>query len=360
MKLEPADWQTLLPVFRETFKIWSPGLSRRDYLEYQMKQAIHPWARRNLRHLTLNKAERPVSSLKFSTIDLQTRGRRFKIGGIGAVYTQLECRNKGCASELVERVIDLAKQESYDGLILFSDIDCQFYSRFGFEEIGSADLLIHIPFLKGKTEFPENIACGEGGSITIEVDGNSFETRQERFRKEHLDYAVRHYGQWLRRQPYGIVRDQNYFSYKLMRETFLHDHSKLAWPALNITTVKRNGMPCGYAITESAGGVLRVLEIAAPADCREILWTSFLVRALSEKLQRIRAWEGLAADFSPSFNLKQLITKIGLKHLFPDGYKGQLNYYERSWGKGMLLPFDDKLNDLHMTAPCPLVELDHL
>ncbi len=257
-------------------------------------------------------------------------------------------------------MIDLAKQESYDGLILFSDIDCQFYSRFGFEEIGSADLLIHIPFLKGKTEFPENISFGAGGALTIQADGNSFETRQERFRKEHLDYAVRHYGQWLRRQPYGIVRDQNYFSYKLMRETFLHDHSKLAWPALSITTVNCNGIPGGYAITETAGGVLRVLEIAAPADCREILWTSFLVKALSEKLQRIRAWEGLAADFSPSFNLKQLITKIGLNHLFPDGYKGQLNYYERSWGKGMLLPFDDKLNDLHMTAPCPLVELDHL
>ncbi|HIA52009.1 MAG TPA: GNAT family N-acetyltransferase [Candidatus Melainabacteria bacterium] len=360
MKLEPADWQTLLPVFRETFKIWSPGLSRRDYLEYQHKQANHPWARRNLRHLTLSRKGRIVSSLKLSSIDLQTRGHLYKLGGIGAVYTQLECRSMGYASQLVQETIELAKSEKYQGLILFSDIDCDFYARFGFTEIGSADLLIHIPFIKGSPEFPKNIDCGDDGTISLTLEDKCFELHQERLFPEHLEFATRHYRQWLRRQPYGIVRDRSYFSYKLMRETFLHSHSRLAWPALNITKASCNGIVGGYAITESAGGVLRILEIAAPKDFREAIWASLLVRALQEKLMRIRAWEGLARDFAPSFNLKQLIKKTGLDEVLPSGYRGQLNYYNRSWGKGMLLPFDDNLADLHMTAPCPLVELDHL
>lgn len=402
MKLEPADWQTLLPVFRETFKIWSPGLSRRDYLEYQFKQANHPWARRNLRHFTLKRKGKIVSSMKFSTIELKARGLSYKLAGIGAVYTQLDCRHMGYATELMEAAAELAESESYQGMILFSDIDCEFYARFGFEEIGAADLLIHLPFLKGKPAFPSHISCeddcgadlNDGGAqnydtqnydtqnyetqngstqngstkidspknarINLTLDGKSFELLHEKLLPEHLDFTARHYMQWLSRQPYGIVRDRNYFSYKLMREMFLHSHSRLAWPALNITKVSENGRPGGYAITESAGGVLRILEIVAPQEFREPIWAGLLVHALKEKLMRIRAWEGLANDFAPSFNLKQLIKKCGLDEILPTGYKGQLNYYDRSWGRGMILPFDDKLADLHLTAPCPLVELDHL
>ncbi|MBA3993729.1 MAG: hypothetical protein C0469_09400 [Cyanobacteria bacterium DS2.3.42] len=360
MKLESAEWQALLPVFSETFKIWSPGLSRRDYLEYQFKQANHPWARRNLRHLTLVSSGKIVSSLKFSTIELQVRAETYKIGGIGAVYTQLACRSKGYASELMEETIELAKDEEFQGLLLFSDIDCGFYTRFGFEEIGAADLLIHLPFIKGTPVFPAHINVDDDVTMTIEIEGNSFELSQEKFLPDHLDYTSRHYRQWLRRQSYGITRNQQYFSYKLMRENYLHTHSRLAWPALSIMTVKTKDASAGYAVTESAGGVVRILEIVAPRSAREAIWAALLVRSVQQKMMRIRAWEGLAADFAPGFNLKQLIKTAGLEEVFPPGFKGQLNYYDRSWGRGMLLPFVDTLEDLHMSAPCPLVELDHL
>ncbi len=360
MNLEFADWQALLPVFRETYKIWSPGLSRSDYLEYQSKQENHPWARRNLRHLTLNKGGKIVSSLKLSNLDLQVRGKTFKVGGLGAVYTQQSCRNLGYASKLIEETIDLARQENFQGLILFSDIDCGFYSRYGFEEIGAADLLINLPFVKGKAEFPSHINAEDEEVTKISIDGNNFELRKERYLPGHLDYVQRHYGQWLRSKAYGIERNKAFFDYKLMREMYLHGHSRLSWPALFIVIATQNGRQAGYALAETAGGVLRIMEIAGPPECREAIWMALLVRALREKLQRIRAWEGLAADFAPSFSLKQLIKRAGLEAIFPAEYKGQLNYYNRSWGKGMLLPIDDKLKDLNLTAPCPLTEIDHL
>lgn len=360
MSLETADWQDLLAVFRETYKIWSPGLSRRDYLEYQIAQSNHPWARRNIRHLTWNQEGAIVSSLKLSSINMQVRGQSFLIGGIGAVYTQLKFRNKGYASDLMEACIDLAKSESFHGLLLFSDIDCSFYERYGFEELGAADLLINLPFVKGKPTFPPHIQVDEDGSVSVEVDKVVYKLQSERFKQTDLQYASRYYGRWLRRQPYGIYRDPLYYSYKLMRETYLHEHSRLAWPALTISTVSADGSPSGYAITENAGGVLRILEIAAEQKVREAIWCALFVRALTEKFMRIRAWEGMAADFAPGFNLKQLINKCGLSELLPQGYKGQLNYYNRTWGKGMLLAFDEDLSHLHMTAPCPLVELDHL
>ena len=360
MNLEFADWQALLPVFRETYKIWSPGLSRSDYLEYQSKQSSHPWARRNLRHVTLTRGGKVVSSLKLSNLNLQVRGKEFKVGGIGAVYTQLDCRNRGYASKLVEETIELAKQEHFDGLILFSDIDCSFYSRYGFNEIGAADLLITLPFIKGKAEFPDHINAENEAVMTISVDGDRYEFCKEKYLPQHLDYAQRHYGQWLRSKAYGVERDKIFFDYKLMREMFLNTHSKLAWPALFVYTVRRNEREAGYAIAESAGGVLRIMEIAAPQECREAIWMALLVLAVKEKMIRIRAWEALAEDFAPSYNLKQLIKKAGLDTIFPNGYRGQLNYYNRSWGRGMLLPFDQSLEDLHLTAPCPLTELDHL
>lgn len=360
MKLESVEWQDLLPVFRETFKIWSPGLSKSHYLDYQRKQAIHPWSRRNIRHLTLTQSGKILSSLKLSNISLQVRDANYPIGGIGAVYTQIDCRNMGYASELMEKTIELARHEGYKGLLLFSDIDCGFYTRFGFEEIGAADLLIHLPFIKGQPVFPPHIKMSDDGSIELETDEGLYELRQERLHQYHLDQATRHYRQWLRRQPYGIDRNRQYFSFKLMRENYLHEHSRLAWPAISIMTVFANGQQVGYAITESAGGVLRVLEVAAKKNIREIIWGALLIRSLNEKLLRIRAWEGLAADFAPGFNLKQLIKRCGLAETFPSDYKGQLNYYNRTWGKGMFLPFDDSLADIHTFAPCPLVELDHL
>jgi predicted acetyltransferase len=310
--------------------------------------------------LTLCRAGKIVSSLKLSTIALQVRGTTYKVGGIGAVYTQLACRNMGHASALMEASIELAKSEKFQGLLLFSDIDCGFYSRFGFEEIGSADLLIHLPSLKSKPALPPHIKVENDVTMSIEIEGKQFDLHSEKFLPHHLDYTTRHYRQWLRRQPYGIDRDRQYFSYKLMRETFLHNHSRLAWPALSIMTAKTKDNFVGYAITESAGGVLRILEIVAEQSAREALWAAILVRSLNGKLMRIRAWEGLAADFAPAFNLKQLIKVAGLDEIFPAGFKGQLNYYDRTWGKGMLLSFDNKLDELHMTAPCPLVELDHL
>lgn len=360
MKLESADWQDLLPVFRETFKIWSPGLTKSDYLDYQRKQAMHPWSRRHIRHLTLSRGGQILSSLKLSNISLQVRDANYPIGGIGAVYTQKDYRHQGFASELMEKTIELARNEGYKGLLLFSDIDCDFYARFGFEEIGAADLLIHLPFIKGKPVFPPHINIGEDGTLKMETDDGNYELQQERLKSEHLDLTTRHYRQWLRRQPYGIDRDRQYFSFKLMRETYLHENSRLSWPAIGIHTVAKEGQTVGYAITESAGGVLRILEIAAHRKIREVIWGGLIVRALQEKLMRIRAWEGLAADFAPSFNLKQLIKSVGLDEVFPGDYRGQLNYYGRTWGKGMILPFDERLADLHACAPCPLVELDHL
>lgn len=362
MSLEAVDWQELFPVFRETFKIWSPGLSRQDYLEYQKKQADHPWARRHIRHLVLTNGKKIVSSLKFSSVELQVRGETFQIAGIGAVYTQLAERNRGYASKLMKETVKLARKEGYQGLILFSDIDCEFYSRFGFEEIGSADLLIHLPFQKNRI-LPTNVTEIETGKFSIEADGQRLYVKQELITEAHLDTLTRHYGQWLRTQPYGIRRSSHYFDFKLMREAFLHNNSRLSWPALSLTTISRNSeqdKSCGYVISESAGGVLRILEVAGTEDIREVLWASMLIFALQQKLMRIRAWEGLASDFAPSFNLRQLIKRFGLDVSFPESYKGQLNYYSRTWGKGMILPLEEKLSELHQVAPCPLVELDHL
>lgn len=360
MKLEQADWQTLLPVFRETYQIWSPGLSRSDYLEYQEKQIDDLWARRNLRHLALMRGQKVLSSLKLSKLNLQIRDRTIPIGGIGAVYTQLDSRNQGYASELLDQTIDLAKEEGMQALLLFSDIDCEFYSRLGFDEIGSADMLIYLPSNKNHTHIPDHFRFEGNDRIIVESDGRQVLVDRQELSFEHLAEVARHHRQWLRLQPYGIERDERYFHFKLMRESYLHNHSRLSWPALKLTTASFDGNILGYAITESAGGVLRVLEVVGKGSTRDAIWGALLVRALKDRLSRVRAWEALAQEFAPSYSLNQVLHRLGLKAVTGESYKGQLNYYQRSWGKGMIMPLEEELEGLCQIAPCPLVELDHL
>lgn len=360
MKLEQADWQRLLPVFRETYQIWSPGLSRSDYLEYQEKQINDGWARRNLRHLALMRGQKVLSSLKLSKLNLQIRDRFFKIGGIGAVYTQLDSRDQGFASELLEQTIDLAKDEGMQALLLFSDIDCDFYARFGFEETGSADMFIHLPVNRQNISMPENFRVKNIDTIEINLDGKTFSVHQKKLTFADLDDVARHHKQWLRLQPYGIERDVRYFHFKLMRESFLHTHSRLAWPALKLTTASVDGHVQGYAITETAGGVLRILEVVGKRTARDSLWGALLLRAFKERLSRVRAWEALAEEFAPSYSLGQTLHRLGLQDIAGESYKGPLNYYQRSWGKGMLMPLEEDLERLLRIIPCPLVELDHL
>src|SRR5579872_5312542 len=119
MSLAQAEWQDILRVLHETYRIWSPGLTRSDYQQYTWNQISHPWARRHFRFMVQKHAGNVVTSCKLYDLVMQARGREYRVLGIGAIYTQEKYRQTGRAHELLQNLRDLASNEGYDGLLLY-------------------------------------------------------------------------------------------------------------------------------------------------------------------------------------------------------------------------------------------------
>lgn len=359
MLLEDASWPELLPVFRETYRIWSPGLGPEDYRRYLYLQQSHRWSRKNYRYLALKRNGRVVCSCKLYTVQIGSRGRSFKFGGLGAVFTQPEERGLGYASELMEEVIELTHSSDYDGLLLFSDIGPQLYEQFGFDELGSADFYVFFPRVP-----PPQLAAVDSDQpaarFTMSDNGELYDIHTFEFEKEHIPIVTTHYMRWLRTQPFGFERPYDYWAFKLAREQFLTVNSRLSWPALTVTFASKDDVVVGYALTEIGGATLRVLEVVGPYDVRNLIWRALLLRMADLKLVRLRGWEGLAADYSPNFTLKKILRSHDLKNVYPPSIQGQMNYYERTWGRGMILSFNPQTRFFAEIQPCPLLELDHL
>jgi predicted acetyltransferase len=329
MKLERAEWRDALAVLNETFKIWSPGLSKTDYYFYIASQLAHPWARKNYRYMVYRDRSAIAGSLKVYGIDLASRGYRYRAAGLGAVYTSEAYRGKGFGAKLMESVIRLARDEGFDAAYLFSDIDPTFYARFGFRQMGSGEFWIRLPDSTADPSVLESIGGKEGWEI-LAPDVMPVEFK-------HIPQLERHHRQWLRRQPYGVDRSPSYWNYKLSRELFLYEHSRWAWPRLELITHQIDSFAGGYAIVEHGQQVLRALEVVGSAEVRRQLWSKLIALAVFRGCTRIRGWEPLAPD------------SLGKIKLTP-----------RSWGVPMLLPFRKQLEPLVEVEPCPLLELDHL
>jgi predicted acetyltransferase len=336
MTIALADWSDILTVLHESYQIWSPGLRKDQYQEYIWRQINHPWARRNYKFFVLKHNSRVVASCKLYTVNLAWRGKHYLFGGIGAIYTLKDCRGNGYGSEIVKNVVDYCFNNEYDGNILFSDIDPEFYERLGFTEFGSADFSAHLPKNEVVTDYSSTpITYVEASDVPAMVALHS---------------------KWQRTQPFAFQRDELYLRYKLSRERFLAEHSTLAWPKLEITYVTEDGMPTGYALTERGGKNLRVLEVVGPEASRLKLWNTLVNNAIAQRMHKIRGWEAVASDLFPSFRLDRLLdARLKDRLIFPP-----LTCTQRTWGHPMFMPFESELESWTEYFPCPILELDHL
>lgn len=336
MTIALAEWSDILTVLHESYQIWSPGLRKDEYHEYIWRQMNHPWARKNYRFFVLKHNSQVVCSCKLYTVSLTHKGQQHQFGGLGAIYTLRAFRGHGYASEIIKSVVEYCFDNEYDGTILFSDIDPEFYERLGFLEFGAADFSAHLPRSTVTSDYtPAESTYVEASDVPAMV-------------------AI--YAKWVRTQPFGFHRSELYLKYKLGRERFLADHSTLAWPKLEITFATENGIKTGYALTERGGHNLRVLELVGSESARRELWNRLVEHAITHRMHRIRGWESVTADLFPAFRLESVLdSALTEERVFPP-----LRSTQRTWGRPMFLPFDDSLENLVDYFPCPILELDHL
>jgi len=245
-------------------------------------------------------------------------------------------RGQGFGNEIVKDVVEYCFNNNYDGTLLFSDIDPEFYERLGFIEFGSADFGAHLPKDKNFSEYsPAEVTYVEASDVAA---------------------MISIYSKWQRSQPFGFDRSELYLAYKLSRERYLAEHSTLAWPRIEITYTSENGSHTGYALTERGGHNLRVLELVGSEPARRQLWNKLVEHAIEQRMHKIRGWESVATDLFPGFRVDKVLDD----DLKEGRTFAPLTYSQRTWGRPMFMPFEDELENWIDYFPCPILELDHL
>jgi predicted N-acetyltransferase YhbS len=328
LALELADATDIQAVLRQNHSMWNGGLSKDLYYDFNHGQFKHPWARRNYRYFVLRKHGDIVSSCKLYTLDFQAHSKRYKVAGIGGVFTPENERGNGYASEMMQVVVKRCRDENYDAVLLFSDIDPSFYENVGFELLPDDDFHIWVntpevaSYIMSDAGFVEDVQAHEPDVAPLTLD--------------LLPDMARHYGRYLNRQPYGIVRSDSYLEFKVKRA--LYRVGKVAeWPTLEVMTLNLEGNDGGYAIFEENDKIMRVLEVIGSQETRDVLWRNILRNALLRRVHLVRGWEAAKP-----------------------GFRQHLRWTQRTeWSRPMLHAINPECEAWIDEDTCPLLELDH-
>ena len=128
----PATGVVLEQVLSDTFPLWNDGLSRENYAKNWAAQLKTPWGQTHLDRVALVDGPHVMCSAKRYHLSLRLDGRIRSVLGIGAVFTAAAHRGRGCARELLMRMLDTAVTEGQEFAMLFSEIAPAFYERLDF------------------------------------------------------------------------------------------------------------------------------------------------------------------------------------------------------------------------------------
>lgn len=326
--LVPATHSMVTNILRANFTQWSPGLTRERYYHYQWWQYSLPWSRRHLSCWAFADGDTVLSSCKLYDMTLRRRGVDYRVAGIGAVFTPEHFRGQGYAIKLMKHMIDLCKAREYDAVMLNSDIDPAYYEKSGFVQLGHTDFSLR---------FTDNYVK----HAVKDLDRRFSSGRDERCNIRDLSLTdvstmVRHHTRWLARQPYGFVRSDDYWHFKLARERHLHKNSRYAWPKQEIIALNFERHNGGYALFELGKYSIRVLEVIGNEETVQALWAQLLQVAARRGIHKITGWEASA----------------------PQELDG-VEIADRKWSRPMMAPLRPEVEICTAIRPSPLLELDH-
>ena len=128
----PATGAVLEQVLNDTFPLWNDGLSRDNYARQWAAQLKTPWGQAHLDRVALVDGPHVMASAKRYDLSLRIDSRIRRVLGIGALFTAPAHRGRGCARELLTRMLDTAVTDGQEFALLFSEISPAFYERLDF------------------------------------------------------------------------------------------------------------------------------------------------------------------------------------------------------------------------------------
>jgi GNAT superfamily N-acetyltransferase len=149
LRVLPADGDILERVLDDTFPMWNDGLSRAYYGKAWTAQLKTAWGSTHLDRVALVDGPHVLSSAKRYDLSLRFDGRIRRVLGIGAVFTAPEHRGRGCARELLARMLETAVTEGQEFAMLFSEIPPAFYERLEFVPVPLVERTLEVDRKRG-------------------------------------------------------------------------------------------------------------------------------------------------------------------------------------------------------------------
>jgi predicted N-acetyltransferase YhbS len=149
LQVVPATGPVLEQVLDDTHPLWHDGLSREHYAKAWAAQIRTPWGRQHLDRVALVDGPHVLASAKRYDLSLRLDGRIRRVLGIGAVFTATAHRGRGCARELLTRMLDTAVTEGQEFAMLFSEIAPAFYEQLDFVPVPLLESVLEVDQKRG-------------------------------------------------------------------------------------------------------------------------------------------------------------------------------------------------------------------
>ncbi len=178
--LVAAEGPRLDRVLADTYPLWHDGLSRAAYARYYEAQRLTAWGRRHLQRFALVDGHEVLASAKLYHLAGTLDGREIRLAGIGAVFTTEPHRGRGCARELLERLLERERANGVDLALLFSEIPPEYYRRLGFEPVPASELVLRVVTPEGRGAPAVLVRAGEDRDLAAIAE--SFAVRAAGYR----------------------------------------------------------------------------------------------------------------------------------------------------------------------------------
>jgi predicted N-acetyltransferase YhbS len=186
----PATGPVLEQVLSDTYPLWHDGLSRQNYAKSWAAQLKMPWGQQHLDRVALVDGPHVLASAKRYDLSLRIDGRIRRVLGIGAVFTATAHRGRGCARELLVRMLDTAVTEGQEFAMLFSEIAPAFYEQLDF---------VPVPLLESTLEVDQKrggapamlVRSGDDKDLPNIIEMSAARTKDARLAVERSEDFVR-------------------------------------------------------------------------------------------------------------------------------------------------------------------------
>ena len=284
MNIVPADGQLLEEILDHTFQIWSEGLSRPAYGQWNQAQLRTPWGRRHLQRLALLDDRGGVlATAKQYRFDVRVGGRDGWMCGIGAVFTPPEHRGKGHASTLVDELVSRAHHDGALLASLFSEIGAAFYERLGFTGVPLDEV-----------------------TITVEQKGGAPAMLVRAGEERDLDAVATMHAVRSAPAPFALRRDSTLVHYALSKKRLLAGLGPPGLRQLEFFVAEEGASAVAYVVlnVNANGWTLEEAGDRDPTGARlGAMLQVLLAREPSHRMPLIRAWWPRACSVPPQIQL---------------------------------------------------------